>query len=74
MAAGKAARALLRNLALGVPVFVTFVDVFGYVAKVEGVSMQPSLNPDNQAADYVLLNRWTVRNFEIYRGDVVSLL
>uniref|UniRef100_T1JHL3 Mitochondrial inner membrane protease subunit 2 n=1 Tax=Strigamia maritima TaxID=126957 RepID=T1JHL3_STRMM len=45
----------------------------GYVAKVEGISMQPSLNPDFKSTDYVLLNRWSIRNFDVARGDVVSL-
>ena len=36
--------------------------------------LQPCLNPPNQqAADYVLLNRWKARNFIFNRGEVVSL-
>lgn len=56
------------------PVTVTLLDVFGYVAKVEGASMQPCLNPEPQtAADYVLLSRWQARTYQFQRGEVVSL-
>lgn len=66
-------RTLVRGFAFGVPIVITFVDIIGYVAKVEGVSMQPSLNPDTKITDYVLLNRWSIRKFCISRGDIVSL-
>ncbi|XP_039618073.1 mitochondrial inner membrane protease subunit 2 [Polypterus senegalus] len=37
--------------------------------------MRPSLNPEGrQASDIVLLNRWSVRNYQVQRGDVVSLI
>ena len=56
------------------PVTATVLDVFGYVAKVEGASMQPCLNPGpTKNTDYVLLNRWKARNFQFDRGEVVSL-
>ena len=42
--------------------------------KVEGVSMQPVLNPEEQScSDYVFLSKWAVRNFEVERGDIVAL-
>lgn len=62
----------LKTIILGVPVGITFVDVVGYVARVDGTSMQPSLNPSS-ITDYVFLNRWSVRFFEVSRGDVVAL-
>ncbi|GFW44255.1 hypothetical protein TNCV_1746841 [Trichonephila clavipes] len=34
----------------------------------------PSLNPDEEMTnDYVLLNKWVTRNFEVQRGDIVAL-
>lgn len=37
--------------------------------------MQPALNPDGSpATDYVFLSRWAVRNMEVERGDVISLV
>ncbi|KAF2355912.1 Peptidase S24/S26A/S26B/S26C, partial [Trinorchestia longiramus] len=64
----------LKALLFGVPVGITFVDCIGYVAKVDGVSMQPSLNPDpNLSSDFVFLSRWAWRKFSYSRGDVVSL-
>ena len=66
---------LLRAIIFGVPVGITFVDCVGYVAKVEGVSMQPSLNPDTDiTSDFVYLNRWSWQKFKYSRGDVVSLI
>ncbi|KFM78262.1 Mitochondrial inner membrane protease subunit 2, partial [Stegodyphus mimosarum] len=50
---------MCKNILISVPVTVAFLDSVGYVAKVEGVSMQPSLNPENEKTnDYVLLNKW----------------
>lgn len=66
---------MLRALAVGVPIGITFVDCFGYVAKVDGISMQPSLNPDSSgASDFVFLSRWSSRSFSYKRGDMVSLV
>uniref|UniRef100_A0A1E1WXG7 Mitochondrial inner membrane protease subunit n=1 Tax=Amblyomma aureolatum TaxID=187763 RepID=A0A1E1WXG7_9ACAR len=65
---------VLRRAALGLPVAVAFVDCVAYVAKVEGVSMQPELNPEPEAfSDYVLLNRWASRSYELQRGEVVAI-
>ena len=56
------------------PVTITCLDVFGYVAKVEGASMQPCLNPSNENTDFVFLNHWKARRYEFTRGEVVSLV
>ncbi|XP_052860475.1 mitochondrial inner membrane protease subunit 2 [Anopheles cruzii] len=64
----------LKSLLLGVPVGVTLLDAVGYVARVEGISMQPTLNPDATVTDYVFLSRWAVRNMDVQRGDVISLI
>uniref|UniRef100_A0A8C5LK98 Mitochondrial inner membrane protease subunit 2 n=1 Tax=Jaculus jaculus TaxID=51337 RepID=A0A8C5LK98_JACJA len=54
---------------------VTFLDHVACMARVEGASMQPSLNPGgSQSSDVVLLNHWKVRNFEVHCGDIVSLV
>jgi len=63
---------VFRTLVFSVPVGITIVDVFGYVAKVEGSSMQPELNPHGDE-DYVFLNRWAVRDFRLTHGAIVSL-
>lgn len=62
----------MKAVVFGVPVGITFVDVVGYVARVDGTSMQPALNPAS-ITDYVFLNRWSVRFYEVARGDVVAL-
>lgn len=36
--------------------------------------MQPALNPDIEKTDYVFLSRWAVRNLNVNRGDIVSLI
>ncbi|XP_023204741.1 mitochondrial inner membrane protease subunit 2 isoform X1 [Xiphophorus maculatus] len=60
---------------VAVPVTVTILDKLAYVARVEGASMQPFLNPDVGAqSDVVLLNRWSVRNYQVQRGDIVSVV
>lgn len=68
-------KVILSTTSVVVPVTVTTLDVFGYVAKVEGASMQPCLNPHDKYTnvDYVFLNRWQARHFKFQRGEVVSL-
>lgn len=66
-------RSVAKSLLIGVPIGVTFLDTVGYVARVEGISMQPVLNPESTNTDYVFLSRWSVRNYDIERGDVISL-
>jgi len=71
---------LLGTFAFSIPAGITIIDVIGYVAKVEGASMQPVLNPlDNKSyiTDYVFLYNWPVatNSFEkILRGDIVALV
>ncbi|XP_053740819.1 mitochondrial inner membrane protease subunit 2 isoform X2 [Synchiropus splendidus] len=68
-------RAFISGFFVAVPVTVTALDRLAYVARVEGASMQPFLNPDGASeCDVVLLNRWSVRNYEIQRGDIVSIV
>lgn len=63
----------IRNVLIGIPIGIAFCDTVGYVAKVEGISMQPALNPDLRYPDYVFLNRWVIRNQDIKRGDIVCI-
>lgn len=63
---------LVKTLLFGIPVGITVIDIFGYVARVDGVSMQPCLNSDNRS-DYVFLNKLSVRLYQVSRGDVVAL-
>ncbi|CAK6434763.1 unnamed protein product [Pipistrellus nathusii] len=68
-------KAFCKGFFVAVPVAVTFLDRVACVARVEGASMQPSLNPGgSQSSDVVLLNHWKVRNLEVRRGDIVSLV
>uniref|UniRef100_A0A3Q0RHW6 Peptidase S26 domain-containing protein n=1 Tax=Amphilophus citrinellus TaxID=61819 RepID=A0A3Q0RHW6_AMPCI len=68
-------RAFVSGFFVAVPVTVTVLDRFAYVARVEGASMQPFLNPEGGSeCDVVLLNRWSVRNYQVQRGDIVSIV
>ncbi|XP_030073098.1 mitochondrial inner membrane protease subunit 2 isoform X3 [Microcaecilia unicolor] len=68
-------KAFVSGFFVAVPVTVTFLDRVACVARVEGASMQPSLNPEGRlGSDIVLLNRWRIRNYEVHRGDIVSLV
>lgn len=42
---------------MAIPFGVTFVDVFGYIARVDGCSMKPTLNPNDNDTEYVFLNK-----------------
>ncbi|XP_062856133.1 mitochondrial inner membrane protease subunit 2 isoform X2 [Trichomycterus rosablanca] len=68
-------KAFVSGFFVAVPVTVTVLDRLAYVARVEGASMQPSLNPDGvSSSDVVLLNRWSVRKYQVQRGDIVSVV
>ncbi|XP_069018383.1 mitochondrial inner membrane protease subunit 2 [Embiotoca jacksoni] len=68
-------RAFVSGFFVAVPVTVTVLDRIAYVARVEGASMQPFLNPrGGSECDVVLLNRWSVRNYQVQRGDIVSVM
>ncbi|KAM9753119.1 mitochondrial inner membrane protease subunit 2 isoform 1-T2 [Menidia menidia] len=74
MAGRRYLRAFVSGFFVAVPVTVTVLDRLAYVARVEGASMQPSLNPGGASeCDVVLLNRWSVRKYQVQRGDVVSV-
>lgn len=63
-----------KSFVFGFPIGLTFIDIFGYVARVDGISMQPCLNPDKNKTDYVFLNRLILKFSEIERGDIISLV
>ncbi|KAF7266855.1 hypothetical protein GWI33_019879 [Rhynchophorus ferrugineus] len=63
-----------KSIFFGIPIGITVIDSVGYVARVDGISMQPALNPDKNITDYVFLNRLAVKSYEIKRGDIVSLV
>ncbi|CAG9791229.1 unnamed protein product [Diatraea saccharalis] len=67
-------RNFCRSLFFGIPMGATVLDTVGYVARVEGISMQPALNPESTNTDYVFLSRWAVRDYDVKRGDIISLV
>ncbi|CAO1407249.1 unnamed protein product [Diamesa serratosioi] len=64
---------LFIKLLLGLPVGVTIIDTLGYVARVDGDSMKPTFNPLGNS-DYVFLSKFSARNYEVNRGEIVSLI
>lgn len=65
---------IIKSFLIGVPIGITIIDTVGYIARVDGISMQPALNPQKHIEDYVFLNRWSVKSSEIKRGDIISLI
>jgi len=49
-------------------------DNVGYVAKVEGSSMYPALNPHEQPSDMVILRRINGDYESIQRGDIITVM
>lgn len=62
----------LKSVAIGIPVGVTVFDYVGYVARVEGISMQPCLNPSGSGPsnDYVFLRR--IHDYQLQKGEIIS--
>lgn len=64
----------LSGIVIGLPVYITINDYLFYVARVEGTSMQPTLNPNHRKeSDVVFLDRWNASTENIQRGDIVAL-
>ncbi|CAI9722216.1 Hypothetical predicted protein [Octopus vulgaris] len=71
----KMLRVALGTAVTVAPMVIFFHDNIGFIAKVEGASMQPALNPEGQrTSDYVFLNKWKAKNHHYIRGEVVSLI
>lgn len=65
---------ILSKGVLGIPAAVVLLDNTFYAAIVQGESMQPLLNPeDDTGQDVVLLSRLQRRSFTYQRGDVVVI-
>lgn len=58
-------KSILKTLLFSIPVGITFVDVMGYVARVDGESMKPTLNARSRT-EYVFLNKVRIRIFCIH--------
>lgn len=65
----------LRRLLWSVPITITFTDVVASIIRVDGASMQPTLNPKGaEGRDWVLVEKWSVKLRHIHHhGDVVVL-
>lgn len=68
-------RVVLGTATFVAPVVIFLHDNIGFVAKVEGASMRPALNPEGQTtSDYVFLNKWRAKGFQFQHGEVVSFV
>lgn len=65
----------LRQFVLSLPIGIAFTDLIASVVRVDGASMQPTLNPvGSTSSDYVLVEKFTIKVMQKYRrGDVVIL-
>ena len=70
----KISSSFLSGIVLGLPIYVTVNDYFFSVARVEGASMKPTLNPlGRKQSDFVFIDRWHVKPQDIQPGDIVAL-
>lgn len=60
----------VKNIVFGVAIGRTVIDTFGTVARVDGISMQPTFNPNN-SSDVVFLSYLPVRYGSVKRGDII---
>jgi mitochondrial inner membrane protease subunit 2 len=65
-------KSIFKTVLFSIPVGITIVDVVGYVARVDGVSMFPTLNPNKNQTEYVFLNK--VRKFSIIFHFIILLI
>ncbi|XP_038068609.1 mitochondrial inner membrane protease subunit 2-like [Patiria miniata] len=72
--AKKALKIFAGGFVFGVGGSLTFFDKVGYFATVDGKSMQPVFNPVHEPKrDVIFLNHWAIRDYQVQRGDIVSL-
>ncbi|XP_072026088.1 mitochondrial inner membrane protease subunit 2-like [Amphiura filiformis] len=70
----KVVKIFAGGFAVGAVASLTLFDNVGYLATVDGKSMQPVFNPSSSPSrDVVFLSRMGVRDGNIKRGDIVSL-
>lgn len=70
----KISSSFLSGVVLGLPIYVTVNDYLFSIARVEGTSMQPTLNSSgSKTSDLVFLDRWHMNPSEIAHGDIVAL-
>ena len=70
----KFSSSFLSGVVIGLPIYITVNDYVFCVARVEGTSMQPTLNPKfRKQSDVVILDRWNTNYDNIKRGDIVAL-
>ncbi|GFO44073.1 mitochondrial inner membrane protease subunit 2 [Plakobranchus ocellatus] len=67
-------RKLIKGGLIALPSYIAFTDIFYAVRTVDGQSMQPTLNPDGNNTDFVLLDRWAAATHQFERGEIVSLM
>lgn len=60
----------VKSIVFGAAIGHTIIDTFGTVARVDGISMQPTFNP-NTTVDLVFISYLSVRLGTIKRGDVI---
>lgn len=61
---------VLKSFIFGGSVFVTLTDYVA-LARVDGLSMQPVLNPNSRKGDYILTNKLSVRSYSFKRGEII---
>lgn len=76
MGAGSRIRHVTKQFLWFVPAGITFSDLVASVIRIDGLSMQPTLNPaDSPWSDWVLVQKFSIKLLRQYsRGDVVILL
>ncbi|CRK99495.1 CLUMA_CG012814, isoform A [Clunio marinus] len=65
---------ILKSVIISIPIGITCADVCGYIARVDGESMKPTLNPNTNDSEYVFLNKFMAKDYNVNRGEIVSLI
>jgi inner membrane protease subunit 2 len=60
----------IKSIVFSAAIGQTIIDTFGTVARVDGISMQPTFNP-NTTVDLVFMSYLPVRFGTIKRGDII---
>ncbi|CAF4299418.1 unnamed protein product, partial [Adineta steineri] len=69
---GEFVKHALKGAIFALPFLTTFMDRITTLSLVDGISMQPILNPTGLNSDWILIKRWHIDDYCLQKNDIIS--
>ncbi|CAF3599000.1 unnamed protein product [Adineta steineri] len=69
---GEFVKHALKGAIFALPFLTTFMDRITTLSLVDGISMQPILNPTGLNSDWILIKRWHIDDYFLQKNDIIS--